>query len=168
MRLRALTGLALLLGACAADPAPCDGAACRPDGCACVFDAECGRDFACESCACVALCVDRDGDGFVAGEGCTVTTDRDCDDDDAGSFPGAPETCGDGIDQNCRGGADERVACGECATTGPRECGARRCRGLQDCDAAGFWGPCVPVVTPTPEICGNDEDDDCNGVIDDC
>ena len=112
--------------------------------------------------------VDRDGDGFVAGDGCSVVTDRDCDDDDAGSFPGATETCGDGIDQNCRTGADERVVCGECAMMGPRECGVRRCRGLQDCDAAGFWGPCVPVVAPTPEICGNDEDDDCNGVIDDC
>ena len=38
---------------------------------------------------------DADGDGFPA--------DRDCDDGDPAVHPGAVETCGDGIDQDCSG-----------------------------------------------------------------
>ncbi|MBN2467241.1 MAG: putative metal-binding motif-containing protein [Deltaproteobacteria bacterium] len=40
--------------------------------------------------------VDDDGDGYTESQG-------DCDDHDAGVYPGAPETCGDGIDQDCDG-----------------------------------------------------------------
>lgn len=42
---------------------------------------------------------DADGDGYPW---C-----RDCDDTRADVYPGAPEICGDGIDQNCNGVADE-------------------------------------------------------------
>ncbi len=45
--------------------------------------------------------VDADHDGY--------TTQVDCDDSNAAVHPGAAETCGDGIDQNCSG-AD--LACG--------------------------------------------------------
>lgn len=38
---------------------------------------------------------DADGDGSPAG--------TDCDDGDASRYPGAPETCGDGVDQDCDG-----------------------------------------------------------------
>src|SRR5690349_17402866 len=38
---------------------------------------------------------DRDGDGVVNG--------TDCDDEDRARYPGAPDTQGDGIDQNCDG-----------------------------------------------------------------
>src|SRR5690348_9343860 len=37
---------------------------------------------------------DADGDGFGQSEG-------DCDDDEANSFPGAPDAFGDDIDSNC-------------------------------------------------------------------
>ena len=39
--------------------------------------------------------VDADGDGFAV--------DLDCNDGDAGVYPGAPELAGDGIDQDCNG-----------------------------------------------------------------
>ena len=39
---------------------------------------------------------DQDGDGLSACQG-------DCDDDDADTYPGAPEVPGDGIDQDCDG-----------------------------------------------------------------
>jgi hypothetical protein len=44
-------------------------------------------------------CVDNDHDGF--GVGCT--SGSDCNDNNAGIHLGAPETCGDGIDQDCNG-----------------------------------------------------------------
>jgi len=40
--------------------------------------------------------VDNDGDGFTEING-------DCDDNNNMIFPGAPEICGDGIDQDCNG-----------------------------------------------------------------
>ena len=39
---------------------------------------------------------DEDGDGYSANQG-------DCDDDDASIHPGAMDSCGDGIDQDCSG-----------------------------------------------------------------
>ncbi len=40
--------------------------------------------------------VDHDGDGYTPNDG-------DCNDSDADVYPGAPEICGDGIDQDCNG-----------------------------------------------------------------
>ena len=45
-------------------------------------------------------CSDTDGDGIT-------TCDGDCDDGDALSNPGGNEICGDGVDNNCDGNADE-------------------------------------------------------------
>jgi hypothetical protein len=42
---------------------------------------------------------DVDGDGFFSDE----VGGLDCDDSDAGTFPGAEEVCGDGLDQDCDG-----------------------------------------------------------------
>jgi hypothetical protein len=47
---------------------------------------------------------DADNDGFGPCNG-------DCDDADPDSYPGAVEICGDGIDQNCSGVADEKPDC---------------------------------------------------------
>ena len=41
--------------------------------------------------------VDNDGDGYPP------ESEIDCDDDDPTIYPGAPEICGDGIDQDCDG-----------------------------------------------------------------
>src|SRR6185295_5942098 len=53
---------------------------------------------------------DADGDGYSAG--------LDCDDDDASVHPGAVETCGNGIDDNCHDGADGCGWAGEVAIAG--------------------------------------------------
>lgn len=52
-------------------------------------------------------CTDADGDGFYLESGCG--TALDCDDEDAGVFPGAVEICGDGKDNDCDGQA---LVCG--------------------------------------------------------
>lgn len=46
-------------------------------------------------------CVDADGDGYFSTGGCG--SEIDCDDTDSTVHPGAPEICGDSIDQNCDG-----------------------------------------------------------------
>jgi len=87
---------------------------------------------------------DWDGDGLTA-------LDGDCDDADAGTYPGAPEICDDGWDQNCDGVADELAdADGD---------GYAQCDG--DCDETDASRH--PGAT---EICDG-FDTDCDGVIDD-
>jgi hypothetical protein len=51
----------------------------------------------------VAVCDDVDGDG-------STTCDGDCDDNDATSYPGATEICGDAADNDCANGADDTCA----------------------------------------------------------
>jgi hypothetical protein len=40
-------------------------------------------------------------------------------------------------------------------------------RGVRECED-GDWGDCKNAVMPVEEICANDKDDDCNGIVDDC
>ncbi|NUN14146.1 MAG: CotH kinase family protein [Myxococcales bacterium] len=49
---------------------------------------------------------DEDNDGVPCG--------WDCDDADPLSYPGAPEICGDKIDQDCNGKADDGLTCPDC------------------------------------------------------
>jgi hypothetical protein len=78
------------------------------------------------------------------------------------------ETCNE-IDDDCDGMADEDAAC--CATGSSRPCGTDIgiCKpGTQRC-IGGSWGPCEGGVGPTREICYNDLDDNCDGLVDeDC
>jgi subtilisin family serine protease len=48
-----------------------------------------------------STCMDLDGDGFFPQSGCGTAID--CDDSDSSVYPGAPEVCNDGIDQDCDG-----------------------------------------------------------------
>lgn len=49
---------------------------------------------------------DPDGDGFTCRD--------DCNPDDNTVFPGAPDLCGDGIDQDCNGIVDDGIDCPDC------------------------------------------------------
>jgi hypothetical protein len=53
---------------------------------------------------------DPDEDGHLC--------NTDCDNEDPMVFPGAPEICGDGIDQDCNGRADDGPDCPDCVPIG--------------------------------------------------
>ena len=85
------------------------------------------------------------------------------------------EVCGDGLDQDCNGVADDGARCA-CQPGASRPCyegptgtaGVGICRaGAQTCDPDGrAWGTCLDQVLPRAEICSNRVDDDCDGVVD--
>ena len=108
---------------------------------------------------------DADGDG--------VATDSDCDDTDPSIYPGAPETCGDGLDQDCNGfdqlsdldlDSDNDPACGggDCDDNDPTVSslidgdadGSNACDDCDDADATAFPG--------NAEVCDG-IDNDCDG-----
>jgi MYXO-CTERM domain-containing protein len=61
---------------------------------------------------CAAAPVDADGDG--------VPSDLDCDDARDDVYPGAPEVCGDGVDQDCDGrDCSDGVVVGDGGAVGP-------------------------------------------------
>ena len=98
---------------------------------------------------------DADADGFNVCE--------DCDDTQASVHAGAPELC-DNLDNNCDGRIDERFPLGDICYNGEGLCrrgGHTICNldGTQGCDA-------VPDPPAGPEICGNEIDDNCDGVVD--
>jgi hypothetical protein len=88
------------------------------------------------------------------------------------------ETCLTALDENCNGQVNE--AGGEGCTCAPgtvQPCysgppGTQNigvCKGgVQTCNAQGLgYGPCVGDVVPTPDVCTDSLDNDCNGVIND-
>ena len=131
---------------------------------------------------------DLDGDGFTVEDG-------DCDDGDAGSYPGAEEIC-DGLDNDCDtfvphdeedGDGDGYSPCeGDCADgdIGIYPGAPEGCDGLDtDCDGviaddadedgdglSPCYGDCDdsdPAIHPdATEVCNN-VDDDCDGLVDD-
>ncbi len=106
-------------------------------------------------------CSDRDGDGAGVGPECAAD---DCDDNDPGTVDecgrdcdahptrrGCP--CSAGLDRDCFTGAEGALGVGPC------DGGRQYCEG-------GVWSSCEGQRLPAPEAC-NDEDDDCDGEVDD-
>jgi hypothetical protein len=106
-------------------------------------------------------CVDADEDGYGVGAGCPGPQDGD--DNDPDTHPGAPEICGDGIDNNCNGVIDD--GCAGCVDN--------------DGDGYGVGDGCGPLLQrdcddsdPTTyphaaEICDDGKDNNCNFTVDD-
>jgi hypothetical protein len=113
------------------------------------------REFLCPDRGCepyweYCLCDDADSDGYrVAGCG----GGDDCDDLDAEVYPGAAETCGDGVDQDCSGG-DLACACDDADGDGFQD---EACGG-DDCDDSSRG-----VHPGAAETCGDGVDQDCSG-----
>ena len=96
--------------------------------------------------------VDSDGDGY--------DTRNDCNDSDPNVYPGAPEICGNNIDENCDGIPDD--SCTACTDAdGDGFSAESSACGPVDCDDHD------PQVYPgAPEICGNNIDNNCDGFTD--
>jgi hypothetical protein len=111
-----------------------------------------------------AGCVDDDGDGYGVGDGCGPLLQRDCDDNDPLTHPGAPEICGDHKDNNCNFSVDDGCPSVDCSDqdgdgwpAGP------------DCNQ-GWVDPDDDDPTTYPgatEICGDGKDNNANGTVDD-
>jgi cysteine-rich repeat protein len=121
-------------------------------------------------------CTDNDQDGyFQEGGDCGPI---DCDDTNANVHPGATEICNNQIDDDCDGKTDcqdsscaENPVCQPQCTPGATQscntgllgiCSA----GIQTCTQENTWGSCVQTNQSTNEICNNQLDDDCDGLID--
>jgi hypothetical protein len=92
---------------------------------------------------------------------------------DAGAPAPRAEVCGNGLDDDGNGRADDGCACREpsqrCFLGKPALAGVGACAwGAQPCGGSGdtaTWGDCVGSGAPSAEIC-NGIDDDCNGTVD--
>jgi hypothetical protein len=87
-----------------------------------------------------------------------------------GEVTPAADVCGDAIDNDCDGSADEGCVCapgsstscydGPSGTSGVGACQA----GTATCAADGMsYGACAGEVTPAAEVCGDGIDNDCDG-----
>ena len=113
---------------------------------------------------------DNDGDGYYAGT-CSSTADRDCDDNDPDTWPGANEVL-DGVDNNCDGVVDVHTDAVDNDYDGfcegydfDGDTVADECYGVDvlhgDCDDSNA------ATNPGAYEHPDGIDNDCNGVIDD-
>lgn len=104
----------------------------------------------------LAYCKDLDSSGVeVPCQFACPDVAIDCDDEQEGHFPGAPELCEDGVDQDCSG-AD--AMCGDEDNDGFRACRSEDERAC-DCDDS-FAG----INPDAEEIPGDGIDQDCDGM----
>jgi len=105
------------------------------------IDQDCnGLDTSCD--------IDNDGDGYWAND--ISSPDYDCDDNDGSVYPGATETCEDGIDQDCDG---SDISCDPNDIDGD---GDGYTVNMGDCEDGD------PAIHPgATEICDNSVDEDC-------
>lgn len=113
-----------------------------------------------------AGCVDADGDCHVAAP-CSGPPAwlLDCQDDRPDVHPEQPEAC-DGLDNDCDGAVDEDFpvgqGCAVCGRAGKQECSAVDPRAVA-CSTALGQSEAAP---PVPEVCANQQDDDCDEATD--
>ena len=119
-----------------------------------------GIDQDCNGLDQVCLSPDLDGDGFDCpfvdpwnGHACPGQDGLDCDDLDAGVYPGAEERCGDGVDQDCDG-VDLPCPMGD----GDRDGQVGVASGGTDCDDTN-----PTIFSGAPDACGDGVDQDCDG-----
>ncbi|HUQ06656.1 MAG TPA: MopE-related protein [Kofleriaceae bacterium] len=113
--------------------------------------------------------IDNDCDG-ATDEGCRTPIRAD-----EGCVPTDEyEICGDGIDNDCNEAVDEDCVCAPrtsslCYDGPPEAAGVGACAiGLRYCDSDGTgYGGCIGEVWPVDEVCGDNIDDNCDGVADD-
>jgi len=124
---------------------------------------------------CTPTCTDSDSDGYYMQVGCGTDGTVDCNDSDKKINPGMPESCADGVDNNCDGKADNLdsecnppVPCPEpshptlcgsnCYPAGTVCCGETACAEGKECCGTGCMPPgnvcCAPVgYCPSGSTC---------------
>ncbi len=80
------------------------------------------------------------------------------------TLPAATDSCGDSLDNDCDGEADEGCGPGDC-TPEPEICDGldNDCDGLVD---EGVLNPCGDCGAPPAEVCDDGVDNDCDGSVD--